>query len=79
MFLIDCSPGVVEGDRELRTDLITHSLRDTHATGFGEALEPRGDIDTVAIDTRVLGQHLAQVHADAEHQAALARKRCVAH
>ena len=53
---------------ELRLDPSPHMLvrraRNGHATGFGDAFEPRGDVDAVAEDILALDKHIAEMDAD---------------
>jgi hypothetical protein len=57
-------------DDTLGIDLAAHLaervLRDANPTGFGNAFEPGGDVDAVAVDVGVLDDHIAEVHADPE-------------
>src|SRR6516162_9645032 len=41
---------VLERVGELVADLVPHRARYTNAAGFGQCLQPRGDIDAVAVD-----------------------------
>ena len=54
-------------------------FRQTDGAGLGDAFQPRGDIDAVAHQIAVaLLDHIAQMDADAELDAALGRKAGVA-
>ena len=53
---------------EFRLDPPAHVLvrraRNGHATRFGDALQPRGDVDAVANDILAFNQHIAEMDAD---------------
>src|SRR6267378_4462612 len=40
-------------------------VRDADPARFGETLQPRGDVDSIAVDLLAFDHHVAQVHADA--------------
>ena len=46
--------------------LAVHLGRDADPARLGQALEPRGDVDTVSIEALPLNAHVAQVRTDAE-------------
>src|SRR4051794_25829940 len=55
-----------KADRELACNLLTHPTRDADPTRLGQALQPGGDVDAVAVDVVVLDDDVAGVDADAE-------------
>ena len=69
---------VLEHDAELVAHRIAHRARDEDAARIGERLEPRGDVDAVAVDVVALDDHVAQVDADAELDAAVVLRGAVA-
>ena len=46
--------------------------------GVGQAFDARGDVDRVAVEALAVDQHVAEVHADPELEAAALRKLRVA-
>jgi hypothetical protein len=59
--------GVLEVVADAACDCGVHRLRDHHTAGFTQCLQPRGDVDSVAIDAAIrLLEDVAQVHADAK-------------
>jgi len=48
-------------------------LRDADPAGLGDALEPSGDIDAIAVDVAVLDNDVAEVHPDPEGDASILR------
>src|SRR5215471_18665852 len=57
---------VLERVREFVSDLIAHHSRDANAPGFCQCLQPRSNVDTVAVDVVLLGNYVTNVDADAE-------------
>jgi hypothetical protein len=53
--------------------VIVNGVGDKHSTGIGQDLDPRGDVDTVAIEVVALDDHIAEIDADAQLNAALRR------
>ena len=43
----------------------------TNSAGLGQCFQPRGDIDAVAEDVVAIGNHVAEIDADAPPDAAL--------
>ena len=64
-----------EAERALVAQLLVDARRHRHAAGRAQALEPRGDIDAVAVDAVGVHQHVAQVDADAKLHAPLGGQR----
>src|SRR5205823_12280601 len=46
--------------------LVVHDRRHTDAAGLGHALQPRRDVDAVAVDVAVLDNDVARLDPDAE-------------
>src|ERR1700691_4875034 len=40
---------------------------DANASGFGERLEPRGDVDAIAVNVLAFDDDVAKIDADAQH------------
>ena len=47
-------------------DLVEGVAGNDDAAGLGERLEPRGDVDAVAVDVVALDDHVAEIDADPE-------------
>src|ERR1700730_19349875 len=62
---------IVERIGQLVADLIAPGPRNADAARLGEPLEPRGDIHAVAKDVTALGDHVAEINADAKADAPL--------
>ena len=43
---------------------------DEHPAGIGQGLDPRGDVDAVAVNVAAVGDHVAEIDPDAKPQAA---------
>ena len=56
----------VETDRELVLHMIIGAAGDDDAAGIGKALQPIGDVHAVAVHVVPLGNHVAEIDADAE-------------
>ena len=70
---------IAHGEIEPRLDLPIGFLGQTDGAGLGDAFQSRGDIDAVAHQVAVaLLDHIAEMDADAELDAALGRKAGVA-
>ena len=69
MFLTFLLPHVVEDVAQLVTDLVAHGTRDADAAGLRQCLQPRRDVDTVAIDVAAVGDDVAEVDPDAKGDA----------
>ena len=64
--------GVGEGKTEFALDLQVRRFRDHHPAGRGQAFEPRGNVDAIAVDRPViLLDDVAEIDADAEMDAAI--------
>src|SRR5260370_27648263 len=53
-------------------ELVAHSTGDVHFTWFCEPFQARGDIDAVAVDIVIIGDHIAGIDADAKPYPAIA-------
>ena len=62
---------------ELVSDVVVNGLRDADGAGLGERLEPGGDVDAIAKDVVAVDNHVAEIDADPQLQAALGRDRVV--
>ena len=62
---------ILEIEIELGANALVHDFRDVDATGFGQALQPRGHVDAITVDVRALDDDVPEVHADPEPEAAL--------
>ena len=69
---------VLKGKVEAPRGILLNAGRNADAAGFGQAFEPRGDIDAVTKDVAVLDENVANIDADAELDAMLRRQRRVA-
>jgi hypothetical protein len=47
-------------------DLVVHDARDADPARLGDPLQPRRDVDAVAVNVAVFDDHIARVDADAE-------------
>src|SRR6201997_865901 len=46
--------------------LVMNRIGDEHPAGIGQGLDPRGDVDAVAIEVVALDDHIAEIDADAQ-------------
>jgi hypothetical protein len=69
---------VLQYDPELVAHRIAHGARDENATWLGQRLKARRDVDAVAVDVVAFDDHVAEVDADAEFDAAVVHRRAVA-
>ena len=66
--VFDCDlPAVVKNRVDTVGDTFVNNRRDANAAGLGERLEPRGEVDAVAVDVVAVDDDVAQVNADPEH------------
>ena len=61
--------GILEGEVEPTADIVTHRARNSDAARLGDALDARGDIDSIAVNVVVLDNDVAEIDADAEFDA----------
>jgi len=52
-------------------------IGDEHCTGVGQGLDPRGDVDAVAIEVVALDDHVAEIDADAQFDPVVRRDASV--
>ena len=79
MFLSSVFAEIADREIEPRLDLPIGVLGKTDRAGLGDAFQSRGDVDAVAHQVAVaLLDHIAQMDADAELDAALGRKASIA-
>src|SRR5258708_7138219 len=64
---------ILEGEIEPIADLVSHHGGYRDAAWLGDALDPRRDIDAVAIDVTVLENDVADIHPDAKLDSPLFR------
>lgn len=57
-----------EAEAGLAVELVAHRARDDDPAGFGQPLEPGGDIDAVAVEILVRHDHVAEIEADPQRQ-----------
>ena len=62
---------VLEGELDLVGHLVVRATRDEHAACVADALEPRRDVDPVAVQVVALHDHVAEVDPHAQHDALL--------
>ena len=53
--------------------MLAHRFRHQHAAGLAQLLQSRGDVDAVAQDELAVGDHVAEIDADAELEAPVGR------
>lgn len=46
--------------------MIPHRAGDADPAGLGQCLQPRGDVDTVAVNVTAFGDHIAEIDPNAE-------------
>jgi hypothetical protein len=54
-------------------DLVVNRIGDEHPAGIGQGFDPRRDVDAVAIEVVALDDHVAEIDADAQLDAAVRR------
>jgi hypothetical protein len=52
-------------------NVVMDRIGDEHPAGIGQSLDARGDIDPVAIEIVTLDDHIAEIDADAQFDAAV--------
>ena len=60
---------VLEDMARLAAHFVAHLGRDADAAWFRQRLQPRGDVDAVAVDVRALADDVAKIDADAQNDA----------
>lgn len=65
---------ILHGDLEFADQFLMHLGGDADAAGFGEAFEPRRNVDAIAEDVRAFADHVAEIDADPQHDPARARR-----
>jgi hypothetical protein len=65
---------VGEGERQFPPDLVVHAAAYADRTGLGELLDSCRDVDAIAVDCLVLGDHVAEIDPDPELHAAFGGK-----
>ena len=65
---------IVEGGRQVIAHRLLHDRRNRDTSGLCEPLQPRGNVDPIAIDRAIgLLDDVAEVHADAKSHAPIVR------
>jgi len=62
---------ILEDEGQPVADVVMHRIGDEHPAGIGERLDARGDVDAVAIEIVALDDHVAEIDADAQLDAAV--------
>src|SRR5215470_16525453 len=57
---------VLEGVGETVADMVAHRARDADAARCRQPLQPRRDVDAVAINVAAVGNHVAEIDPDAK-------------
>jgi hypothetical protein len=65
--------GILEGGVDLAADLPEGVVGNANAAGFGDALQPRGNVDSIAEDVAFLDDDVADVNPDAQFDAPVGR------
>jgi len=71
-------PDVRESVGEPVADMVANRTRDAHAAGLRQSLQPRGDVDAVAIDVVAIRDDIAKIDPDPEDDPLVFAERCVA-
>src|SRR5205823_9976882 len=69
---------IVECDIEAVAHLVAHEAADANSARLSQCLQPRRDIDAVAMDVTILDDDIAQINADTKFDAPLGRDRRIA-
>ena len=64
---------ILEDEGQPVAHMFVHGIGDEHPAGIGQGLDPRGDIDAVAIEVVALDDHVAEIDADAQLDAVVRR------
>jgi hypothetical protein len=67
--LADAFEGTIE------PTLVVHDARDEDRSGLGDPLQPRGDVDAVAVNIAIFDDYIARIDADAELDALVLARR----
>jgi len=67
-------PQILKNKRQAVTNVIMNRIGDEHSAGIGQGLDPRGDVDAVAIEVIALDDYVAEVDADAQLDAVVRRE-----
>src|SRR5215472_5597309 len=70
MFLTCCSPRSSKTKGQPIAHVVVDGIGDEHAAGVGQSFDARGDVDAVAIEIVALYNHVAEIDADAQFDAA---------
>jgi hypothetical protein len=64
---------ILKGKGQPVADVVMNRIGDEHPAGIGERFDAGGDVDAVAIEVVALDNHVAEIDADAQFDAALRR------
>ena len=64
---------ILEDKGQPVADVVVDRIGDEHPAGIGQGFDPRGDVDAVAIEVVALDDHVAEIDADAQFDAAVRR------
>ena len=59
--------GVLEADVDPVADAFVDDRGNADAAGLGQRLQPRGNVDAVAVDVVALNDHIAEIDADPQY------------
>src|SRR5262245_61716211 len=65
--------GVLETDVDSIADAFVDDRGNAKAAGLGQRLEPRGNVDTVAVDVAALNDHITKIDSDPQYDLRLAQ------
>ena len=65
--------GVLETDVDSIANAFVDDRGNANAAGLGQRLEPRGNVDTVAVDVVALNDHITEIDSDPQHDLRLAQ------
>ena len=68
---------VAVAEPQLRGDLMMGRFGKTDAAGLGQALQPGGQIDAIAVEIAALHHDIAQIDADPQQELLARRQRCI--
>ena len=71
IFLTRCSPSDSNRQRELVFHVVDDGPRNGNAARLGELLQPRRDIDAIAVPILALDNHVTEIDTDAHVDAAI--------
>jgi hypothetical protein len=78
MFLTCCSPKSSKDKGQPVAHVIVNCVGDEYPSGIGQGLDPRGDVDAVAIEIVALDDYVAEIDANAQLDTTVRRDTGVA-